>query len=208
MGRRVKRGGEGVNNIGSYPHLLGMFFTGFTLMNTSVCAWQQHSDAFREHSSVFRDIFSALNYPRPMCPSTCCAVSPSLLFLVTLPCGQWICIERLLSTFPHFGCFSVSSRGSPGKTEGWKGKPQRQFCSLLPHCCSQCQLTSSGPGVPNRSVRSLATQLEVSGGQNQNHPCLPPFVGKLSSMKPVCSQNVGDLSYGIEQRIWGPPQAS
>ena len=51
------KGGEDVNNIGSYPHLLGMFFTEFTLMNSSVCAWQQHSDA-SENIQVCLGIFS------------------------------------------------------------------------------------------------------------------------------------------------------
>lgn len=123
MGRRGKRGGECVNNIGSYPHLLGVFFTGFTLLSTSVCAWQQHSDAFREHSSVFRDIFSALNYPRPMCPS-CCALFPHPYCSLSLcPVASGSASSGCSpSTFPRFGCFSVSSRSSLGKTEGWEGK--------------------------------------------------------------------------------------
>lgn len=106
----------------SYIRLLGMFFTQFTLMNISFCAWQQHSDAFREHSSVFRDTFTVLNYPRPTYPSAWRALSPSLLLAVTLPCSQRVCTNWLLSAFPHFWYVSFSSNSSLGKTEGYQGK--------------------------------------------------------------------------------------
>lgn len=122
IGRRIKRGGENVNNIGSYTRLLGMFFIQFTLMNISFCAWQQHSDAFREHSSVFRDTFTVLNYPRPTYPSAWRALSPSLLLAVTLPCSQRVCTNWLLSAFPRFWYVSFSSNSSLGKTEGYQGK--------------------------------------------------------------------------------------
>ena len=114
-----------------------------------------------------------------------------------------------LSTLWVFFCFfQRQPRKNWRLVKAGRESHRGSFVLYCPTVAHNVKLTSSGPGVPNRSVRSLATQLEVSGGQNQNHPCLPPFVGKLSSMKPVCSQNVGDLSYGIEQRIWGPPQAS
>lgn len=132
------------------PHFLGMFFTEFTLMNPSVCAWQQHSDAFREHSGVFRDAFSALGYPRLMCPSTWCALFLHPCCPRRLPL-QPVRLPRaaaLQGSFHTLDVFLFLPAAAQEKLEGWEGNHRCSFALYCPSVAHNAKLMYSGTGSP------------------------------------------------------------
>ena len=104
-----------------------------TFRNISFCTWQKHSDAFREPSSVFRNIFFALNYPGLFCPPICCVLSPSLLLAVTSPCSQGVASLHLSTSLMCVILFQQQPRknwGMPG--ENHRCKPAL-YCRYFGH---------------------------------------------------------------------------
>ena len=120
-----------------------MAFTELALTN-SVSVLGSPTVLPSENIQVFRNIFSAVNYPRLSSPPTWCTLSPSLLLAVTLSHIQCVCTLWLLSAFPRPCCVSFPSSGSLGKTAECQGQTtaaSRLFMApILPTILSLCTL--------------------------------------------------------------------